>query len=119
MVVKAFIKMIRDVSSVVNDVSATTIINANAITSIQENQTWGEITIGTTKLLEPSANDISGVLLGNTIIQGTDLSGIIIGDGNDAQTSYSIALGQGAIASGTEKFVYRDVCNNRFVFHYH
>ena len=116
MVVKAFIKMIRDVSSVVNDVSATTIINANAITSIQENQTWGEITIGTTKLLEPSANDISGVLLGNTIIQGTDLSGIIIGDGNDAQTSYSIALGQGAIASGTEKFVYRDVCNNRFVF---
>ena len=116
MVVKAFIKMIRDVSSVVNDVSATTIINANAITSIQENQTWGEITIGTTKLLEPSANDISGILLGNTIIQGTDFSGIIIGDGNDAQTSYSIALGQGAVASGTEKFVYRDACDNRFVF---
>ena len=112
---EGFITMIRDVSNVAYDASAATIINANAIASMGD-KTWGETTIGTIKLLEPSANDISGILLMNTIILGTDLSGLVIGDGNEAETSYSIALGQGAVASGTEKFVYRDVCNNRFVF---
>ena len=113
---KGFIRMVRDVSDVAYDASAATIINANAISSIQESQTWEETTIGTTKLLEPSANDISGLLFGNTIIQGTDLSGIIIGDNNQALNEYSIALGQGANASGTAGFVYRDRDNNTFVF---
>ena len=108
--------MVRDVSDVAYDASAATIINANAISSIQESQTWEETTIGTTKLLEPSANDISGLLFGNTIIQGTDLSGIIIGDNNQALNEYSFALGQGADASGTAGFVYRDRDNNTFVF---
>ena len=109
--------MIRDISDVVYDVSAATISNAAAISTMNQGAGWEEtIPVVGIKVLGPSANDISGILLGNTIIQGTDLSGIIIGDGNDAQTSYSIALGQGAVASGTEKFVYRDACDNRFVF---
>jgi N-acetylneuraminic acid mutarotase len=112
---KGFITMIRDISDVAYDASAATIINAAAIASIGE-KTWGEATIGTIKLLEPSANDISGLLFGNTIIQGTDLSGLTIGDNNQALNEYSIALGQGAVASGTAGFVYRDRDNNTFVF---
>ena len=116
-IMRGFVTMIRDISDVVYDVSAATISNAAAISTMNQGAGWEEtIPVVGIKVLGPSANDISGILLGNTIIQGTDLSGIIIGDGNDAQTSYSIALGQGAIASGTEKFVYRDVCDNRFVF---
>ena len=67
---KGFIRMVRDVSGVAYDVSSVTIINANAITSIQEGQAWKETIIGSTKLLEPIANDISGILLMNTIILG-------------------------------------------------
>ena len=74
-------------------------------------------TIGTTKLLEPSSNDISGILLWNTIIKGTDLSGITIGDAdNMARTEYAMALGIGADASGTGHFMYRDSYGNTFVF---
>ena len=65
---KGFITMIRDISDVAYDASAATIINAAAIASIGE-KTWGEATIGTIKLLEPSANDISGLLFGNTIFK--------------------------------------------------
>jgi len=108
--------MIRDVSGVSYDVSSATIINANTITSIQEGQAWKETTIDTTKLLEPSANDISGLLLDNTIILGTDLSGITIGDDNVARTAYSIALGKGADASGTGNFVYNDGNGNTLIF---
>ena len=108
--------MIRDVSGVSYDVSSATIINANTITSIQEGQAWKETTIDTTKLLEPSANDISGLLLDNTIILGTDLSGITIGDDNVARTAYSIALGKGADASGTGNFVYNDGTGNTLIF---
>ena len=116
-IMRGFVTMIRDISDVVYDVSAATISNAAAISTMNQGAGWEEtIPVAGIKVLGPSANDISGILLGNTIIQGTDFSGIIIGDGNDAQTSYSIALGQGAVASGTEKFVYRDACDNRFVF---
>ena len=113
---KGFIRMVRDVSGVAYDVSSVTIINANAITSIQEGQAWKETIIGSTKLLEPSANDISGILLMNTIILGTDLSGLTIGDDNVARTAYSIALGKGADASGTGNFVYNDGTGNTLIF---
>jgi len=112
---KGFITMIRDVSDVAYDASAATIINAAAIASIGE-KTWEETIIGTTKLLEPSANDISGILLMNTIILGTDLSGVTIGDDNVARTAYSIALGKGADASGTGNFVYNDGTGNTLIF---
>ena len=41
------------------------------------------------ELLKPLASDVSGIQLWNTIIQGTDLSGITIGDGNTASGHYS------------------------------
>ena len=107
--------MIRDVSDVAYDASAATIINAAAIASMGD-KTWGETTIGTIKLLEPSANDISGILLMNTLILGTDLSGLTIGDDNVARTAYSIALGKGADASGTGNFVYNDGTGNTLIF---
>ena len=37
------------------------------------------------ELLKPLASDVSGIQLLNTIIRGTDLSGITIGDGNTAE----------------------------------
>ena len=102
--------------------------------------------------LEPNGTDISGinlpgheVFLNNTIILGTDNSGIVIGgDGNTAtgdyaaaigyncnaigdyslamgfdcvaNDEYNIALGNQADASGTCGFIYRDVFNNTFCF---
>ena len=79
---------------------------------------WKSLRGGTLSLplLEPSANDISGILLGTTIIQGTDLSGITIGDNCTASGEYAVAMGLSADASGTEGFVYRDICGNVFAF---
>ena len=107
--------MIRDVSDVVRDADTAATKNTKAIANLEE--MWEEKTIGTTKLLEPSSNDVSGILLRNTIIKGTDLSGITIGDAdNMARTEYAMALGIGADASGTGHFMYKDSCNNTFVF---
>lgn len=46
-----------------------------------------------TNVLEPSANDISGIALMNTIIRGTDTSGIAIGGDHDVSGQYSVAMG--------------------------
>ena len=112
---EGFITMIRDVSDVVSHADTAATKNKKAIANLEE--MWEEKTIGTTKLLEPSSNDISGILLCNTIIKGTDLSGITIGDAdNMARTEYAMALGIGADASGTGHFMYKDSCGNTFVF---
>ena len=52
------------------------------------------------RIWEPSANDVSGIQLWNTIIRGTDSSGITIGDGNDASGAH------GALAMGWENTAY-------------
>ena len=52
------------------------------------------------ELLKPLASDVSGIQLLNTIIRGTDLSGITIGDGNMADASYAVAMGYNNTASG-------------------
>ena len=106
--------MIRDVSDAVSHTDTAATANSNAIANLEE--MWEEKTIGTTKLLEPSSNDVSGILLWNTIIKGTDLSGITIGDNCTASGEYAMALGIGADASGTGHFMYRDSCDNTFVF---
>ena len=62
--------MIRDVSDVVSHADTAATKNKKAIANLEE--MWEEKTIGTTKLLEPSSNDVSGILLWNTIIKGTD-----------------------------------------------
>ena len=112
---EGFITMIRDVSDVVSHADTAATANSNAIANLEE--MWEEKMIGATKLLEPSSNDVSGILLWNTIIKGTDLSGITIGGAdNMARTEYAMALGIGADASGTGHFMYRDSCNNTFVF---
>ena len=113
-----FITIIRDVSDVVIDVSHTTIINTSNIAIVAAAyapDSWKSLA-PSPPLLEPSANDISGILLGTTIIQGTDLSGITIGDNCTASGEYAVAMGWGADASGTEGFVYRDICGNVFAF---
>ena len=109
-----FITMIRDISDVVTHDDTAATANSNAIAHLEE--MWEEIQIGTTTLLEPSSNDVSGILLWNTIIKGTDLSGITIGDNCTASGEYAMALGIGADASGTGHFMYRDSCGNTFVF---
>ena len=106
--------MIRDISDVVTHDDNAATANSNAIANLEE--MWEEIQIGTTKLLEPSSNDVSGILLWNTIIKGTDLSGITIGDNCTASGEYAMALGIGADASGTGHFMYKDSCGNTFVF---
>jgi len=110
--------MIRDISDVVIDVSHTTIINTSNIAiavAAYAQDSWKSLA-PSPPLLEPSANDISGILLRTTIIQGTDLSGITIGDNCTASGEYAVAMGWGADASGTEGFVYRDICSNVFAF---
>ena len=90
-----FITMIRDVSDVVIDVSHTTIINTSNIAIVAAAyapDSWKSLA-PSPPLLEPSANDISGILLGTTIIQGTDLSGITIGDNCTASGEYAVAMG--------------------------
>ena len=52
------------------------------------------------RIWEPSANDVSGIQLLNTIIRGTDSSGITIGDGNSADGKYALAMGVGCKAGG-------------------
>ena len=99
--------MIRDVSDVVSHADTAATANSNAIANLEE--MWEEKMIGTTKLLEPSSNDVSGILLWNTIIKGTDLSGITIGDNCTASGEYAMALGIGADASGTGHFMYKDL----------
>ena len=62
---------------------------------------WKETAVGAEKFLEPSANDISGIILWNTIIQGTDLSGLEVGDGLVTSTGrYAVAMGTSCNASG-------------------
>ena len=56
------------------------------------------------ELLKPTASDVSGIQLWNTIIQGTDGSGITIGDGNTATNDYSVAIGQSACATAGYSF---------------
>ena len=110
--------MIRDVSDVVIDVSHATIINTPnilAAAAAYAQDSWKSLA-PLPPLLEPSANDISGILLRTTIIQGTDLSGITIGDNCTASGEYAVAMGWGADASGTEGFVYRDIEGNVFAF---
>ena len=114
--------MIRAVSDVVIDVSHTTIVNTPhilAAAAVYAEDSWKSLRGGTPSLplLEPSANDISGILLGTTIIQGTDLSGITIGDNCTASGEYAVAMGWGAGAeAGFQGFVYRDIEGNIFAF---
>ena len=110
--------MIRDISDVAHNVKHVTKHNAEIIAS--DIPGWTGTNSGT--LLTPIANttllsNIQGILLENTIIKGTDNSGLTIGDAdNMARTKYSIALGKGADASGTAGFMYRDRIGNTFVF---
>ena len=57
---------------------------------------WQRADGGGGELLKPNANDVSGIQLLNTIIRGTDLSGITIGDGNSADV-VSIRVGDGQL----------------------
>ena len=51
-------------------------------------------------VLEPSANAISGLRFKNTIIKGTDLSGITIGVDHTASGEHAIAMGKNNTATG-------------------
>ena len=117
--------MIRDISDVAHNVKHVTKHNAEIIAS--EIPGWTGTNSGT--LLTPIANTtsyphhIQGVLLENTIIKGTDNSGLTIGDVSQnlgSYPAYHIAMGMsGEMAparAATAGFMYRDRSGNTFVF---
>jgi autotransporter adhesin len=57
--------------------------------------------------------DASGIKLKNTLIYGTDASGLMVGDGNTASGDYSVAMGTDCSANGIASFADGSGCTAR------